>query len=1018
MSQQAPGRGGSRRDTPQSRGGRGGGDRGGRGAYGGDRGRGDRGGSGRGGGDRGGRGGFRGGDRGGGGRGGFQGQMPIRGGPPPARGGIYLQGQPIPAPDPAIIKEEDALVLATRDKTIDGFPGRRGYGKLGREIVLRTNYLRMTTAFEAGQPEGVLYMYTLDFPLLPGTQSEAAGGTKAQKKEMSKGKKRELVEKLLEHQIFTGKNLATDYANTIVSTEQLDLGAKSQFKVKVTPGHTRDDGDDSNIPDFVREARARNTKEVTIALKDSFSLRHIVEYLRMSSAGAEFTGRVDVINLLNIIMCKQPNADRRITAVGGNKFYPINGHPLMEDFNLGSGLLALRGYYSSVRPTIGRLLVNLNVTSGAFYKPMPLLDLLREAKLPNSDAEKFITFLKVNAKYTKDGQSEPFMTKDKNIVSFAKASQHFPRFGNARQVTFTYSDGTKERQVTVFDYFKKHHGITLQKPDVPVLNVGTPKDPQYLPAELCTVKAGQAYRRLLGPAQTDAMIQFAARPPNVNAMSITGDTNKAGVGLQVFECQRQPQPQQTFGFKVGNDMLTVPGRILPGPKVKYGQKELTPLKGSWNCAGQRFSVPGKFTKWQALVIKSDLSAVSDNPEPLMVELDQFLKKTGLSMGQRLKTHLVQAGPLATHNHSNVEAKLKAAFTEAKKQGVQMLFIILPEKHKWLYSRIKLYCDVIFGIHTVNTLASQLGKEKGRGMYFGNIALKFNIKAGGICHSQPNILAGLGKNTMLMGIDVTHPAPGSAKSAPSIACVVASVDEHVFNFPGSIRRQEGTVEMVKGLKEMVLERLDLWQAKHRQLPDKIVIYRDGVSEGQYDLVLKTELPRINEAFEVRYGAPSKWPKTSILIVGKRHHTRFFPTNEADADYDPAKGKGSWNPLPGTIVDRGIVGKILGEFYLQAHQGLQGTARPAHYVIIKDDIKLEADQWNQFTHHLCYMFNRATKAVSICPPAYYADLLAERGRAYLYNTFTDSASSDSGSAGSDERDWNGGVHENLKNSTWYV
>ena len=32
-------------------------------------------------------------------------------------------------------------------------------------------------------------------------------------------------------------------------------------------------------------------------------------------------------------------------------------------------------------------------------------------------------------------------------------------------------------------------------------------------------------------------------------------------------------------------------------------------------------------------------------------------------------------------------------------------------------------------------------------------------------------------------------------------------------------------------------------------------------------------------------------------------------------------------------------------------------------------------------LCYLYGRATKAVSICPPAYYADILCERGRCYL-------------------------------------
>ena len=91
----------------------------------------------------------------------------------------------------------------------------------------------------------------------------------------------------------------------------------------------------------------------------------------------------------------------------------------------------------------------------------------------------------------------------------------------------------------------------------------------------------------------------------------------------------------------------------------------------------------------------------------------------------------------------------------------------------------------------------------------------------------------------------------------------------------------------------------------------------------------------------------------------------------------------------------------DFFLQAHKALQGTvsgvqhshdskilliwskARPAHYVIVHDEIKLGANQLEQVTHALCYLFGRATKAVSICPPAYYADLLCERGRCYLYS-----------------------------------
>lgn len=105
-------------------------------------------------------------------------------------------------------------------------------------------------------------------------------------------------------------------------------------------------------------------------------------------------------------------------------------------------------------------------------------------------------------------------------------------------------------------------------------------------------------------------------------------------------------------------------------------------------------------------------------------------------------------------------------------------------------------------------------------------------------------------------------------------------------------------------------------------------------------------------------------------------------------------------------------------MQAHKGLQGTARPAHYVVIKDELNFEQDQLEQFTHKMCYLFNRATKAVSICPPAYYADLLCERGRMYLYSTLNENQSASGSAYNSQTAEWTQGVHPKLTNSTFYV
>jgi len=171
-----------------------------------------------------------------------------------------------------------------------------------------------------------------------------------------------------------------------------------------------------------------------------------------------------------------------------------------------------------------------------------------------------------------------------------------------------------------------------------------------------------------------------------------------------------------------------------------------------------------------------------------------------------------------------------------------------------------------------------------------------------------------KTTMVVGIDVTHPAPKSMKGAPSIAGVVASVDQMYGQWPGNVRCQKGRQEMVQDLDIMMRERLDLWREKNGKLPEKILIYRDGVSEGQYKIVLNEELSKIRQACNI-YGSDTQ-PKITIVVVGKRHHTRFYPTKQEDAD---RKG----NPKNGTVVDRGITMEKGFDFFLQAHTSLQGT-----------------------------------------------------------------------------------------------
>jgi hypothetical protein len=69
-------------------------------------------------------------------------------------------------------------------------------------------------------------------------------------------------------------------------------------------------------------------------------------------------------------------------------------------------------------------------------------------------------------------------------------------------------------------------------------------------------------------------------------------------------------------------------------------------------------------------------------------------------------------------------------------------------------------------------------------------------------------------------------------------------------------------------------------------------------------------------------------------------------------------------------------------LEAHGDMQGTSRSTHYFVIHNEIGLPPDQLQALTNSVSYMFARATKAVSLVSPAYYAHLACERGRCYLY------------------------------------
>jgi eukaryotic translation initiation factor 2C len=237
---------------------------------------------------------------------------------------------------------------------------------------------------------------------------------------------------------------------------------------------------------------------------------------------------------------------------------------------------------------------------------------------------------------------------------------------------------------------------------------------------------------------------------------------------------------------------------------------------------------------------------------------------------------------------------------------------------------------------------------------------------------------MGSTTMLMGIDVTHAGAGALSGAPSIAAVVGSTNDQYSQFPAVLRTNaRGPVDVEKdgplgrsgrgygppteevlGLREMARESIEKWMAHHsKALPERLIVFRDGLSEEQLDMCRSREIPRIRAAIQDLKdpSKPSKF-ETELLVICtvKRHHVQFFRDEAFDSSklqeelFPSRRSKKDnanftlVNPPPGTLIDTRVTlddSDARGDFFLISHDvlGNKGTARPTHYVVLENGFR---------------------------------------------------------------------------------
>ncbi|KAF9304752.1 eukaryotic translation initiation factor 2C, 2 [Mortierella antarctica] len=748
-------------------------------------------------------------------------------------------------------------------------------------------------------------------------------------------------------------------------------GRRNLFSTKELPFESRT-FDVTLSTDFVpRSNRPIPMFKVKIKKVATINLEELQRFLNGKAALSN--NCLTAVMSLNILIHHQP---AMLYATFGRSFYTPHGSQ-----TLAGSLEVWQGFYQSVRPTTGKMMVNVDVTATAFFQGIPLLEMvvkilglrsLDDLHRPTPPlnwvkVERAIKRLRITVTHREKS------TRSFKITGLTEKSALDETF--KCQIHPTDPEASPEEEVvSIVTYFKNAYNRVLNFPMLRCVRVGK----VVLPMEVCKVIPGQRYPKKLDEAQTADMIKFTSKNPATRANTIKN-------GLQILDFDNNEYLKEA-GMKVSNEMVVVPARVFPAPTVCYHpssrESSFKPKDGAWNLRDKKLIQGGTLESWGVLVFGTERDCSRVVLQGFIRELILTCQDTGMNVVNR-EPPVNYANPLG-----DIEAALKGIWMKAGnmvKSMPQLIVCVLPNTGTPLYAEIKRVTDTVIGVSSqcVQMKHIQMAKRQ----YCANVCLKMNVKIGGV-----NVQLSSGmldfvttKPTIIIGVDVTHPHP-SDYTHPSIAAAVASLDNRAARYATAVRVQKARTETVADLSNMTIELLKKYYQACGQKPERILVYRDGVSEGQFSTMLKTEVASIRAGchrLEANYN-----PKVTYVVVQKRHHARFFPMNSQSADR-------SGNCQPGTCVDTTIVHPFEFDFYIQSHAGLLGTSRPTHYQVLQDDNNFTSDDLQCLTYNLCHLYARATRTVSIVPAVYYAHIVAARARFHAKGEhWSDNQSTESG------------------------
>ncbi|GAA5929024.1 hypothetical protein JCM3775_006714 [Rhodotorula graminis] len=679
-----------------------------------------------------------------------------------------------------------------------------------------------------------------------------------------------------------------------------------------------------------------------------------------------------------------------------------------------------RGYFESVRACAGGLLMNLNTTSTAFYKAGDLSAFLRGfflakgsreppgfprvGSLAGSDLIKVNRLLQKLIVVADRGSTVPALKikiRGAGIVNKAPRDHLFE---------------TENGPLSVEQYFADKFKVRLRNPDWPLVEV---KPGALYPLELVRLVEGNKYAKRLSPQEQNLASSFQTLVPAEKFGAIMAARKNI--------VARVSEPFMTiFGLSLDPDPKETVGRILPPPRIEYKAgpdrsrfTSVTPVDSAWmmqfaqGSFAQTFVASGKLSSIMVIVeSERDRRAAVTFFEELLPKMRAL--GIDLSGFPNLRQGVLDRVVLVRNRRTVADEVLRAM-----NEGDE-IFGRCPDLIVWVFTQANSEDYPSFKYEcTRRGIASQALQSKLIAklsvQVAVNVAMKLNSKLHGYAFRlERNTLGGWIEThaPMLFGIDLSHEI-----DKPSVAAMVASMHGAAIvmeetcsiqglaeppqgNPLGRARKQEIVVDTCKMATTLLRRRvLSLRQAP----PNSLLVFRDGVSESEFQSVLSYEVPAFKEAcriikadkelesvLEKARGQGGKeelraWnPKIVFVAALKRHSIRAFVPNASDP-------RNTSNILPGTVLDRDVVDPHAADFYAASHSALIGTTRATRYTCLVDEVGMSPDELQATVHALSHSFQRCNRAVSVVAPVFYADLIAAQVRSWIIGDSSDAGSS---------------------------